>query len=47
MVFAPGYQEPLFSGYSDYQVLHNCIIMHAMVYKLYTEEFKEKQQGKQ
>ncbi|XP_001946340.2 myrosinase 1 [Acyrthosiphon pisum] len=43
--FAPGYQETLFSGYSDYQVLHHCFNVHASVYKLYNEEFREKQQG--
>ncbi|XP_060872825.1 myrosinase 1-like [Metopolophium dirhodum] len=43
--FAPGYQEPLFSGYSDYQVLHHCIIVNASAYKLYNEEFRENQQG--
>lgn len=41
--FVPGYQEPLFSGYSNYQVLHLlCITTHIMVYKLYNDEFKEK-----
>ncbi|KAL4121995.1 hypothetical protein QTP88_014410 [Uroleucon formosanum] len=45
--FVPGYQEPLFSGYSNYQVLHLlCITTHIMVYKLYNDEFKEKQRGK-
>lgn len=44
--FAPGYQEPIFSGYSDYKSLHNCFITHAMVYKIYNEEFREKQKGK-
>jgi len=44
--FAPGYQGPLLSGYSDHQVVHHCITTHAMVYKLYNEEFKENQQGK-
>ncbi|CAH1737227.1 unnamed protein product [Aphis gossypii] len=43
--FAPGYQEPIFSGYSDYKSLHNCFITHAMVYKIYNEEFREKQKG--
>jgi len=40
--FAPGYQETLFSGYSDYQVLRHCIIVNASAYKLYNEEFREK-----
>ncbi|KAE9538904.1 hypothetical protein AGLY_005486 [Aphis glycines] len=43
--FAPGYQETIFSGYSDYKSLHNCFITHAMVYKIYNEEFREKQKG--
>lgn len=45
--FAPaGYQEPLFSWYSNYQVLHHCITTHTIVHKLYNEEFKEKRQRK-
>lgn len=43
--FPPGYQKPLFSGYSDYKSLHSCFITHAMVYKIYNEEFREKQKG--
>lgn len=45
--FAPGYQVPYFSGYSDYQAFHNCFIALAMAHRLYNEEFREKQQGKQ
>lgn len=44
--FAPGYQDPLFSGYSDYKLLHNCFITREIVYKIYNEEFREKQKGK-
>ncbi|KAF0758818.1 myrosinase 1-like [Aphis craccivora] len=43
--FAPGYQDPLFSGYSDYKSLHNCFITREIVYKIYNEEFREKQKG--
>ncbi|XP_026808428.1 myrosinase 1-like [Rhopalosiphum maidis] len=43
--FAPGYQEQIFSGISDYLALHNFINGHALVYNLYNDEFKEKQKG--
>ncbi|KAE9532071.1 hypothetical protein AGLY_010273 [Aphis glycines] len=43
--FAPGYQEPIFGGFSDYQVVYHYIMTHAMTYHLYNEEFREKQNG--
>lgn len=45
--FAPGYQEPIFGGHSDYPVLHYFLKSHAIAYQLYNNEFKEKQKGKQ
>ncbi|XP_025407339.1 cytosolic beta-glucosidase-like [Sipha flava] len=43
--FAPGFQEKSFSGYSDYQTLHQCLLCMAKVSKIYNTEFKEKQKG--
>ncbi|XP_060850731.1 myrosinase 1-like [Rhopalosiphum padi] len=43
--FAPGFQETIFSGFTEYNVLHYFIKAHALAYKLYNEEFKEKQGG--
>ncbi|XP_025207057.1 myrosinase 1-like [Melanaphis sacchari] len=43
--FAPGYQESIFSGYSDYLAIHHCINSHAMTYQMYNEEFREEQKG--
>lgn len=44
--FAPGYQEPIFGGFSDYQVVYHYIMTHATTYHLYNKEFREKQNGK-
>ncbi|KAL5242694.1 hypothetical protein ACI65C_010104 [Semiaphis heraclei] len=43
--FAPGYQETIFSGYSDYQALHHCLTTQSIAYRIYCNEYKEKQKG--
>lgn len=44
--FPPGIQDSIYSGHSEYRVLHNFFIFTAKTYKLYNEEFKERQRGK-
>lgn len=43
--YAPGYQESMFSGYLDYLVLYNVLETCAITARIYTNEFKEEQQG--
>ncbi|KAF0724107.1 myrosinase 1-like, partial [Aphis craccivora] len=43
--FAPGYQESIFSGFLEYEAIHNSMITQSLMWKVYNEEFKEKQKG--
>jgi len=45
--FAPGYQESIFSGFLEYEAIHNSMITQSLMWKVYNEEFKEKQKGKE
>ncbi|XP_050059089.1 myrosinase 1-like isoform X3 [Aphis gossypii] len=43
--FAPGYQESIFSGFLEYEAIHNSMITQSLMWKVYNDEFKEKQKG--